>query len=421
MFKRLLLSSLLLVCMPHISYAQNGAMQADKSVIRIVVLDGKEDILGMGSGFFVSKDVIATNYHVVEGGNHLVALAKDSKGELESYPLEIIWISKGEDLALVSSKELSGQPIKLREAIPLKGEQVITIGYPGVADRAVKASYSALTESTMSQGIVGRVIYASWGGGDKKIDIIQHGAAVNSGNSGGPLIDMCGNAVGVNTAKALGSIEGNAKEGISVNQTDGIFYASQIAPLVKALRSRGISIAATNELCASGSTGLAQSSSWTIPLILVLVLLISLVALFFAFKRSSVVYETFTQYRKRSGASNTKMAPQVRQGSQLSISISGESTTGQKIRLQLDEHQINRGSLTLGRDPGCDLVIDDPTVSRKHAVIQFRNGKFYVEDLNSKNGIWSDGKRISNEKFSLSRTISITFGKVRLKIDGSNT
>ena len=420
MYKRLLLLSLL-VFLSHISYAQNGAMQADKSVIRIVVLDGKEDILGMGSGFFVSKDVIATNYHVVDGGNRLVALAKDSKGELESYPLEIIWVSKGEDLALVSSKELSGRPIKLRETIPFKGEQVITIGYPGVADRAVKASYSALTESTMSQGIVGRVIYASWGGGDKKIDIIQHGAAVNSGNSGGPLIDMCGNAVGVNTAKALGSIEGNAKEGISVNQTDGIFYASQIAPLVKALRSRGISIDSTNEVCATISTGVAQSSSWTIPLILILALVISLLALFFAFKKSSVVYETFTQYKKRSGASDAKVVPQTRQGSQFSISLSGESTTGQKIRLHLGEHQLNRGSLTLGRDPNCDLVIDDPTVSRKHAVMQFRNGNLYVEDLNSKNGIWSDGKRILNEKFSTSRTLIITFGKVRLKIDGSNS
>jgi len=229
--------------------AQTGASKADRSVIRIVVLDKKENILGMGSGFFVSKGVIATNYHVVEGSSFLVALAKNPKGELEEYPLDVIWVSRGEDLALVKSKDLGGLPITLSESIPTKGEQVITIGYPGVADRGVKTSYSALTESTMTQGIVGRVIYGSWGGSDKKINIIQHGAAVNSGNSGGPLIDMCGNAVGVNTAKAVGSLEGNAKDGISVNQADGIFYASHIASMIKALNEKGISISTTKEGC----------------------------------------------------------------------------------------------------------------------------------------------------------------------------
>lgn len=163
MLNKWLIPVFLLFSAGKLCFAQGGVSQADKSVIRIVEFDRKENILGMGSGFFVSKGIIATNYHVVEGGNILVALGRDLKGDFEEYPLEIIWVSKGADLALVRSKDFDGQSITLREPIPRKGEQVITIGYPGVADRAIKTSLSALTESTMSQGIVGRVVIdGSW-------------------------------------------------------------------------------------------------------------------------------------------------------------------------------------------------------------------------------------------------------------------
>ena len=422
MFNRLLFTTFLLFFLAQFSFAQGGASQADKSVIRIVVLNQKEDLIGMGSGFFVSKGIIATNYHVVEGGNILVALDKDTKGELEEYPLEIIWVSKGADLALVRSKDLGGQPIRLRETIPHKGEQVITIGYPGVADRAIKTSLTAFTDSTMTQGIVGRVVIdASWNNDGTKIDIIQHGAAVNSGNSGGPLVDLCGNAVGVNTSKALGRIQVNATDGITLNQADSIFYASHIATLVKVLKDRGFPIVTTNESCTIGPDGSTQSNSWITPVILSLVFLISLVALFFAFRKSSVVYETFTQFKKRSDGNPPKLLQEARRIDGHSVSIKGETTSGQKIRFILRDKQLNDAEIVLGRDGSCELIVEDPSVSRRHATLKFLNGRVRIEDLNSKNGIWVDGRKISSEIFFLSSPIRIAFGKVKLIIDGGNS
>lgn len=425
MFNKWLTSAVLLFTIGQVCFAQGGVSQADKSVIRIVEFDRKENILGMGSGFFVSKGIIATNYHVVEGGNILVALGKDVKGDLEEYPLEIIWVSKGADLALVRSKDFDGRSITLREPIPRKGEQVITIGYPGVADRAIKTSLSALTESSISQGIVGRIVVdGSWNKDGAKIDIIQHGAAVNSGNSGGPLVDLCGNAVGVNTAKAPGRIEGNVKDGISVNQTDGIFYASHIATLIKTLRDRGFPVTTTNYECVNGALGNVtpkQSNSWVFPVVLSLVLAISLIALFFAFKKSSVMYETFTQYKKRSASPPIKLSPELQPAKERLVTIKGETTTGQRIHLLLCDRQLNGSDLVLGRENSCDLIIDDPTISRRHAVLKFINGKLKIEDLNAKNGTWVDGKRISSEIFSLGNPVTITFGKVKLKIDGENS
>jgi len=422
MLNRPLLAACLLLFIAQFCFAQGGASQADKSVIRIVELNRKGDLLGTGSGFFVSKGIIATNYHVVEGGNILFALDKDAKGELEEYPLEIIWISRGADLALVKSKDLDGQPIKLRESIPHKGEQVITIGYPAVADRAIKTSLSAFTESTMTQGIVGRIVVdASWNNDGSKIDIIQHGAAVNSGNSGGPLVDLCGNAVGVNTAKALGRIQGNTTDGITVNQTDSIFYAAHIATLAKVLKDRGLPVVTTNDNCSSGPASSAESNAWITPVILSLVFLISLVALFFAFRKSSVVYETFTQYKKRSGENLPKPIKEVRHIEGHSISIKGETISGQKIRFMLRDRQLSGGEIVLGRDGNCDLLIEDPSVSRRHATLKFINGRVKVEDLNSKNGTWVDGRKVSSETFSMSSPIRIAFGKVKLIIDGGNS
>jgi DNA-binding winged helix-turn-helix (wHTH) protein len=53
------------------------------------------------------------------------------------------------------------------------------------------------------------------------------------------------------------------------------------------------------------------------------------------------------------------------------------------------------GSATLGRDPGCNIVIDDPSVSRVHAVLSVTDGQLTVEDRDSKNGTRVDGRKLS--------------------------
>jgi hypothetical protein len=418
--KKFLVASFLMFFFVQFTFAQNGASKADKSVIRIIELDRKGKLAGMGTGFFVSKGIIATNYHVVEGAKILVGLGKDSKGEMEEYPLEIIWISNGADLALVKSKDLNGHPISLREQIPRKGEQVITIGYPYIADASIKPSASALTESTMSQGIVGRVVSASWTRDGSVIDIIQHGAAVNSGNSGGPLVDMCGSAIGVNTAKALGQIEGNAKEGVSVNQADGIFYASHISTLVRILKERDLPVNVTSDGCVAGSGASTSSNNWVTLTVLVIVSLIALSALFIAFRKSSVVYETFTQYKKRSGGNAGPAARQERNEDSKSVSLKGATQAGQKIKFVLSESRFSGVDMILGRDISCDLVIEDPSVSRRHAALTLQNGRLKTEDKNSKNGTWVNGEKIVSKTFSLASPIRVDFGKVSLVIDRGN-
>ena len=52
------------------------------------------------------------------------------------------------------------------------------------------------------------------------------------------------------------------------------------------------------------------------------------------------------------------------------------------------------GRLLLGRSPGCQLVFDDDTVSRRHAELHFTEGRWMLRDLGSVNGTWVNGRRV---------------------------
>jgi hypothetical protein len=51
-------------------------------------------------------------------------------------------------------------------------------------------------------------------------------------------------------------------------------------------------------------------------------------------------------------------------------------------------------TVTVGRAPDCDCVLNDPTVSRSHARLGMRDGRWYVRDLHSSNGTWVNGRRV---------------------------
>jgi pSer/pThr/pTyr-binding forkhead associated (FHA) protein len=60
-----------------------------------------------------------------------------------------------------------------------------------------------------------------------------------------------------------------------------------------------------------------------------------------------------------------------------------------------EEFNIRRYSTSLGREVGCDLVINiDRTISRQHALIQYIDGKYHIQDLSSKNGTRLNGKKL---------------------------
>jgi ABC-type multidrug transport system ATPase subunit/pSer/pThr/pTyr-binding forkhead associated (FHA) protein len=101
-----------------------------------------------------------------------------------------------------------------------------------------------------------------------------------------------------------------------------------------------------------------------------------------------------------------RLAPHVPEEVQLSDKITLGSGQGE-VLMQLAKGEVERESytliskldrkdqITIGRSESCDIVLTDLRVSRSHAKVTKRNGKFFVEDLGSRNGTYLNDKRIS--------------------------
>lgn len=98
----------------------------------------------------------------------------------------------------------------------------------------------------------------------------------------------------------------------------------------------------------------------------------------------------------------------------------GEDGRDRKINLLIGEAQLSRAhlGLTLGRHAAlCDLVIDDPTVSRRHLRIGRTGDGLYIEDVNSLNGTLLDGAwLLPFEPVNLEEGAELSLGNVVLRV-----
>jgi len=398
--------------------AESAIDRADKSTVMVITADGKGSPIGFGTGFVVGDGgIVATNHHVIDGAKEVYLLAKSTGKEVNEFSAKVIWSSEALDLALLSSPSLKAPPLLLATILPEKGSQVVSIGFPGDANRFLKPDQ---LESTATQGIIGRNLKSPWFKKGDPINIVQHSAPTNKGNSGGPLIDLCGRVLGVNTLTSIGRLVGNSRDGFFVSQTDGIYFASHISELISPLSSMAIKFTAVDTSCVPGSAGSTDveksgPQTWLFPGLIIGALLLAIGAIVVALKKPKLVTETYTQFLKRSGEKVRSPVSNITRGS--SWILNGYDSLGNKLRLELSPRTFTTTGLIVGRDSiNAQLVINDPTVSRQHAKFHLEFGKLFVTDLNSKNGTLIDGSPISSST-QLKFGHNISFGKVSLKVD----
>jgi serine protease Do len=149
---------------------------------------------GIGSGFITRADgQIVTNAHVVAGATRVFVALREGT----TYPARVVGIDELNDLAVlqIEAKNLPVAPLGSSSDL-LVGEWAIAIGNP----------YGFLlgnSEPSVSTGVisaVGRNLLGRAEGGGAYLDMIQTDAAVNPGNSGGPLVNALGEVIGVNSS-----------------------------------------------------------------------------------------------------------------------------------------------------------------------------------------------------------------------------
>ncbi len=145
---------------------------------------------GMGSGFIVSSEgYILTNAHVVEGAGALAVTLMDGT-ELEA---QLIGSDTISDVAVLKVEYAGLRPLKLGDSEYTRvGDYVVAVGNP----------LGFGLEGTVTMGIISarsRTITID----DHTNTYIQTDAAINVGNSGGPLLNMRGEVIGINSAKTI--------------------------------------------------------------------------------------------------------------------------------------------------------------------------------------------------------------------------
>ena len=186
------------------------------SIVSVYVMDwDTEQEISSGSGFFVSPDIIVTNYHVIEDiadedyfyeeDEIEQVLVETNDGKLRL--AEVVFTGNAEeDLALLLISDFTfdpetGEQVESpQEHPPLELYFDVKVGDPVIAVGNPVGQFAA----TLTQGIITAIREPDESEeGDEEdqvaeVRVLQTDAAINPGNSGGPLINMAGQVVGVN-------------------------------------------------------------------------------------------------------------------------------------------------------------------------------------------------------------------------------
>lgn len=168
----------------------------------VTVLCATRDGMSMGTGVVFTEDgYVITNYHVVRGG-------VDCSVMLDSgYKLEVCYVAGDEDSDLAVLKIPPGalQMVDALPAAPFGDSELVVVGDPVYAIGAPRRLRGTLTDGIISA--IDRDIEVE----GRSMTLLQTNAALNSGNSGGPLINAWGQVIGINVAKYMSgedSVEG---------------------------------------------------------------------------------------------------------------------------------------------------------------------------------------------------------------------
>lgn len=373
-------------------------------------IDGTIALKGWGTCFFVGNpkegaEYLITNHHVIElflerGKGEYVEAMVDGEQVIFKYIVRVYYDSKNYDEAYVvdynKSKDIAllklAAPTNEKKAIPLcsptedmVGSTVYCVGYPGLSENLYIDAVSSWGKSDMSvtTGTIGRFVTTSGTG----VRRIQTDAAIQHGNSGGPMVNGKGSVIGINTAYVGNEYEIN-------------YYAVSIDEAISMLNANGVSFVTESDMKKGNLFGKLTSNPKLLIIICVaaagVVLLVAVLAVIGRKGKSKSVAAGSTEGR----------SPAQPQADVIPMPVQPAAPAKRAVvRSMSAQHNgmcfpVGGTPILVGRDTvNCTIVYREgtPGVSGRHCSIEWdpRTEEFLVTDLRSTYGTFlMDGQKL---------------------------
>lgn len=384
------------LALPSMLFAQqvpSAVEQTRESVFRVgFTIKDKTGLIG--TAWAVNDNTLITNAHVVNAFLEIEKAAGE-KGTL------IIFAEDGQKVPIIEYKALdkidaatlkiASHNLKPLAILPGRFDEstpIWIVGFPGVSDHVVVSA----TE-TISAGTIHSYFDYDDPNSANIFRAFKHQATSGPGSSGSPILNKCGDVVGLHFAGE------SDDKGAGIPGASRLAISSQMLADYLSVESRSTKFE---------TAGSCQASAMKIPVWVYITGAVLLVA-------AGATY--FVKSRSGTGNSTPNPAPQPKIRNTLVLKGRRD---GADFEVQA-EFKGGKGSLQIGssEDPakGNDLVLSFPHVSRVHAKIERIGDSLLITDVGSANGTSVKGSKIApNEAITFSNGETVSFGDVEVKV-----
>lgn len=205
----------------------SSVLETARSVYYVETSDA--EYISSGTAFIIrtytDAAFLITNYHVVEMNTDNISIWI---GENEKIHAQLLRYSAEYDLALLKIPVRTGMRQMIFSGSYARGDSVYAIGFPAAADNLSSVAAHLSEDATITDGIISNIRTMQFVEFGPEVTILQINAALNSGNSGGPLVDKYGRVVGINT--------------LGVQAAQGIFGSVSVSDLEAFLVGTGVEL-----------------------------------------------------------------------------------------------------------------------------------------------------------------------------------
>ena len=221
------------------------SLEAGRGVVQVVVMSPRDEIRRRASGFVVQVGHVVTAAHVVEDEDRISVVVPSDGARTPELIARVRHVERHADLALLVVGGLELEPLVLAKDGFDVGRNVVSTGFWGTAQPESVSPGVASLSVVESKGAVGEHRLLPATRDDAAVELLRHNAMIPAAGYGGPLLNDCGEVVGVNR----GSPETTRRALRRGEAPQGVVYAAGVTAVVGLLQPAGVPFTRTESSC----------------------------------------------------------------------------------------------------------------------------------------------------------------------------